>query len=109
VLIAHDGTLDLRPEDEVAAAQGKPSNRDASLASLAIKLALVVIAQQLSSPIVELWADALARIVGLSLLQRLAQRATQPRRRLIVQIGTVKPTCFGPSPRKAESQWKPEK
>jgi hypothetical protein len=48
VLITHDGTLDLRPEDEVAAPQGKPSNRDASLASLAIKLALVVIAQQLS-------------------------------------------------------------
>ena len=41
------------------------------------------------------------QIVGHSPLQRLAQRATQPRRRFIVQIGTVKPTCFGPSSRES--------
>jgi len=98
VLIVHDGTLDLQPEEgqpgqhdasqvDVASRQGtgEPLSRDAALASLAIKLALVVITQQLSSPIVELWADALAQMVGHSFLQCLAHAATQPRQRLMVQ------------------------
>jgi hypothetical protein len=94
VLIMHDGTLDLRAEhgqakqhgaSPVSIATGEPSSRDTALVSLAIKLALVVITQQLSSPIVELWADALAQMVGHSLFRQREYAATQPRHRLTVQ------------------------
>jgi hypothetical protein len=98
VLIIHDGTLDLRVDDgqakqhgaspvNVATGQvtGEPLSRDTALVSLAIKLALVVITQQLSSPIVELWVDALAQMVGHSLFRQLEYAATQPRHRLTVQ------------------------
>jgi hypothetical protein len=90
VLIVHDGSLDLQPEDRRAkhgASQvgvttgkgmGQPSSRDAALAALAIKLVLVAATQQPSSPIVELCADALAQMVGHALLQRLALAATRP-------------------------------
>jgi hypothetical protein len=67
VVIVHDGTLDPRPKKRqprqgrasqvnFAAGRGstESSNRDANLASLAIKLVLAAITRELSSLIVEL-------------------------------------------------------
>ena len=67
VVIVHDGTLDPRPKERqprqgrasqvnFAAGRGstESSNRDANLASLAIKLVLAAITRELSSLIVEL-------------------------------------------------------
>jgi len=72
VVIVHDGTLDL-PVAAAGAPPGGPSIGGMDFASIAIKLALFAVAQELGLPIVELCAEALAPLAARALTRASAR------------------------------------